>query len=88
MSEFDPKTLEGHTPKMDEVEKKKTVKKKTAKKKVVQKADVVYSFPSRSRCPRCGSAGTSSYSTDKDKQYRKCQGPLCRKNYCVIGEAI
>ena len=85
MSEFDPKTLEGHEPQMDEIEKKKKPKKR---KKVVKKTEIVFSFPSRSRCPRCDSPNTIRYATEKSKQYRRCQMPLCRKTYCVFGEEI
>jgi hypothetical protein len=44
-----------------------------------------YCWPSRSRCPRCGSLNTLRRSSHGDTQYRVCAVPICRKKYAVIG---
>jgi hypothetical protein len=46
---------------------------------------VVYSFPTRSRCPRCGTIGTKAYCTKGRKQHRKCMTPVCRERFVVVG---
>ena len=51
-------------------------------------AKQIYSFPTRSLCPRCGGNQTQAYSTHKNIQYRKCMSPVCRHRYIVIGERI
>lgn len=48
----------------------------------------VYAFPTRSRCPRCGSLNTVARKTELGKQYRECRMAVCRLKYCVIGTRI
>jgi len=33
------------------------------------------------QCPRCGTYETTVVSTVKNRQYRKCSHPACRKNF-------
>ncbi len=47
-----------------------------------------YSFPTRSRCPRCGAIETEAYRTDGKVQYRRCRRAVCRINYQVIGTKV
>lgn len=42
---------------------------------IVQKA---YAFPSRSRCPKCGSLSTRARKTLDGVQHRACLRPSCR----------
>jgi len=51
-------------------------------------ARVVYVFPTRVHCPRCGSLQTRRYSQDGIVQYRQCQAPICRWRFKIIGETI
>lgn len=54
-----------------------------------QRSDgVAYAFPSKSRCPRCGSLTTQRTSTDGGTQYRRCRAPICRHAYRVVGTPI
>ena len=53
-----------------------------------KKKKVKYAFPSKSRCPRCGSTQTVTLSTQKNVQYRKCQMAVCRWTYTVVGGKI
>ena len=46
----------------------------------------VWSFQTRSRCPRCGSLQTVHRSTQGRYQYRKCARVICRRNYRIVGE--
>jgi len=55
-----------------------------AKKKKKKK----FSFPSASRCPRCKSIKTLALSTQGNVQYRKCQVPICRHTYKVLGTEV
>ena len=48
--------------------------------------EIRYSFPTVSRCPRCGSTNTRAYSTKKQVQYRVCLAPICRHKYSVYGQ--
>jgi len=52
----------------------------------------VYAFPSRSRCPRCGSLNTLRVSGGTSHggslQYRQCQVTVCRRNYTSKGHLI
>ena len=48
----------------------------------------VYSFPTKSRCPRCGSTDTLALSTNGDRQYRRCQMAVCKWRYAVRGKKI
>jgi len=50
--------------------------------------EVVYSFPTRSRCPRCGTENTRGYCTRGMVQYRKCLAPICRCRYAVTGVKV
>lgn len=47
-----------------------------------------FSFPSRARCPRCGSTDTHSDGVREDVQYRKCQKGVCRHSFKVYGTSI
>ena len=47
-----------------------------------------YAFPTRSRCPRCGSTHTEAYSTKGPVQYRRCLAPICRHRYSQFGERV
>jgi len=51
-------------------------------------AGPVFAFPTRARCPRCGSANTMSYSTKDDSQYRRCLAPVCSRRFVVKGATI
>lgn len=46
---------------------------------------VVYSWPSRSRCPRCRSLNTLRTADNGSVQYRTCQVPVCGAAFKVIG---
>lgn len=48
----------------------------------------IYSFPSRSRCPRCRSINTKAVGKHGHTQYRVCQQPICRRRYSVKGELV
>ena len=48
----------------------------------------VYAFPTRSRCPRCGSLNTEAYTTQGDIQRRRCRVPVCRRKYHVVGVRV
>lgn len=53
------------------------------------KGEVVYSFPTRSRCPNalcCQSLDTEAVSTHGGVQYRRCRQCGCR--YKVIGVRV
>jgi hypothetical protein len=45
----------------------------------------VYAFPTRSRCPRCGSIDTVARSTQGRTQYRRCRVAICRGAFKVTG---
>ncbi len=49
-----------------------------------------YSFPTVSRCPRCGTTDTICRRTDSQngRQYRQCTRAICRFNYSVNGILI
>jgi hypothetical protein len=47
-----------------------------------------YSFPTKSRCPRCGALDTIARRTKGDTQYRECQRAICRHRYAVKGTAV
>ena len=64
-------------------------KRKTAKGAGVATAEPKkYSFPSKSRCPRCHGTGTRATSTQGDVQYRECKVAVCRRKYTVRGTVI
>ena len=52
--------------------------------------DSVWSFPSRSRCPRCKAIETKSRRTDSTigRQYRECLRGICRHKYSVNGTKV
>lgn len=63
--------------------------KQKKRKQVIPAQDperVVYAWPSRSRCPRCGSLDTERYSQDGATQYRRCRVPVCRETYKEQGK--
>jgi hypothetical protein len=45
----------------------------------------VYSYPTKSRCPRCRSLNTTRVGEHQGIQYRQCQVPICRNRYSVQG---
>jgi hypothetical protein len=47
-----------------------------------------YSFPSKSRCPRCQTTDTQVRSTQGSVQYRVCLRAVCKHKYTVLGKAI
>jgi len=53
-----------------------------------QKAGVIYVFPTKSRCPRCGTTDTVATSTQGAVQYRRCRRGICRHKYAVRGAKI
>ena len=57
---------------------------------VVPEPQKKYSFPTVSKCPRCGTTETKATHTDgkNGRQYRQCQRAICRKNYTVEGEIV
>ena len=52
------------------------------------KPDEVYSFPSKSRCPRCKSTQTDRLAARGAIQYRRCRAPVCRHRYRVLGVKV
>ena len=58
------------------------------KKKTVKPKEINYSFPTKSRCKRCGSLNTTAVRTHKNKQYRRCRSAVCRHKYAVIGDIV
>lgn len=55
------------------------------------KKEIVWAFPSKSRCPRCGRVDTKAYSVggvNGNIQYRRCLNPVCRHTYKEIGKAV
>jgi len=57
---------------------------------VEAKAGNKWSFPTVSRCPRCGTTDTICRRTDNKlgRQYRICKRAVCRKTYTVFGEKV
>ena len=56
---------------------------------LAQEADrAQYSFPTRSRCPRCGSSQTRALSSQEQIQYRVCIIPTCRHHYKAAGRCL
>ena len=53
-----------------------------------KKKQVEYSFPNRSRCPRCRVTNTEAYATRQETQYRRCRGATCGKRYTVKADRI
>ena len=51
----------------------------------VKAPPVEYSFPTKSRCPRCGSTNTTRTSSYNATQYRQCRMPVCRYRFPVKG---
>lgn len=47
-----------------------------------------WTWPARSRCPRCGSTETRRVSDDGPTQYRKCERTICRYSYKVQGSVL
>ena len=64
------------------------MKDKTKSKTVNRQSSIRYSFPTVSKCPRCGGTQTRAVSTQGNVQYRKCQAPVCRWRYTVIGTKV
>lgn len=56
----------------------------------VRPADLepAYAFPTRSRCPSCGSVDTERTGVAGNIQYRACRAPVCRRPYKVLGEPV
>jgi phage FluMu protein Com len=49
---------------------------------------VEYTWPRKSRCPRCGVTDTERVSDDGPTQYRKCVRPVCRFRFKVHGTVL
>lgn len=47
-----------------------------------------WTWPARSRCPRCGSTETKRVSDDGPTQYRRCERAICRHSYKVQGTVL
>jgi len=60
------------------------------KKDVTRHRERTWSFPTVTRCPRCGSTDTICRRTDVQKgvQYRKCRMAVCHYNFCVRGKKV
>lgn len=52
--------------------------------------DRAWAFPTRVRCPRCGSLHTLrvSSSCEGAVQHRRCQAPVCRYSFKIHGELV
>lgn len=50
--------------------------------------ELKYSFPTKSRCPRCQGTQTKAVSTQGNIQYRKCTAPVCQKAFTVKGKIV
>lgn len=61
-------------------------RKAAAKKKTKDAQE--FSFPTKSRCPRCGGMQTNATTTREGKQYRTCASAVCRNRYCVAGTPV
>lgn len=48
----------------------------------------VYSFPTRSRCPKCSSLSTRATSTRGSVQLRRCRRPSCGFTYKEAGSKV
>lgn len=46
-----------------------------------------YSFPTKTRCPRCGGQ-SRRIGSHKDHQYRECAAPICRRKFSILGTKI
>lgn len=62
--------------------------KRKSVKGVEREKRLVWAFPSKSRCPRCGTINTKMYSSNQNIQYRKCMNAVCRNTYKVIGVLV
>jgi hypothetical protein len=49
---------------------------------------IVWSYPNRSRCPRCGGIDTEAYASVDGVQYRRCRSAACRNRYKVNGNVV
>jgi len=63
-------------------------KAKLPKEKPPKKAEPIYAFPTKSRCPRCKQTDTEATSTQGKWQYRRCTRAICRHAYQVEGTKI
>lgn len=61
---------------------------KQEEKEEVKEEPIIYSYPTQSKCTRCGNINTKATSTHRGRQYRKCLMPVCRHKYSVDGEII
>ena len=70
-------------------EKPPAAEEKSAKNaNVAEKDGAKWSFPSVSRCPRCGATDTKALSTQRDRQYRECTRAVCRRRFTVLGKKV
>ena len=60
----------------------------TPAEEILKKSKEVYAFPTKSRCPRCGSTDTEATSTQDGIQYRKCKRGICNWKYWTRGTKI
>jgi hypothetical protein len=49
---------------------------------------VVIAFPTKARCPRCGSPDTKRVSASGKTQYRRCERAICRHAFKVSGREV
>lgn len=49
---------------------------------------LTYSFPTKSRCPKCKRLSTRAVSTQGQTQYRRCLRPSCREAYKEVGTTL
>ncbi len=59
-----------------------------ASKEQTKKTKAVFSFPTRSRCPRCRAIDTVALNTKGGVQYRQCRRAVCRHKYTVLGRKV
>jgi len=48
----------------------------------------VYSYPTKSRCPRCGSLQTDRLWEYEGVQHRRCRAAICRHKYKIHGVKV
>ncbi len=59
-----------------------------APKGQTKKTKAVFSFPTRSRCPRCRAIDTVALNTKGRVQYRQCRRAVCRHKYTMFGKKV
>ncbi len=59
-----------------------------AESKKAAKTKAIFSFPTRSRCPRCRAIDTVALNTKGRVQYRQCRRAVCRHKYTMFGKKV